>query len=241
MKNVLLSGLFFFLALAAIPAQTADEIIAKHIEATGGKAWDTVNSMKTDAKITAQAAPGMEIPMTMTVVKNKAARIDVTVMGMTQSSGIKGDQGWANNPFMGKNEAEPLTADQVKELKYMTDLSGSLYNYKEKGYTVEYVGKEDVDGTEAHKIKVEFNADKSEYKLIDPETWYEIKTISVSKVDGQEAQSESSFSNFKKVGEVVIPHTIEQNNPQMGSSVITITNVTLNPEIDEKIFDMPAK
>lgn len=241
MKNVLLSGLFFFLALAAIPAQTADEIIAKHIEATGGKAWDAVNSMKTEAKITAQAAPGMEIPMTMTVVKNKAARIDVTVMGMTQSSGIKGDQGWANNPFMGKNEAEPLTADQVKELKYMTDLSGSLYNYKEKGYAVEYVGKEDVDGTEAHKIKVEFNADKSEYKLIDPETWYEIKTISVAKVDGQETQSESSFSNFKKVGEIVIPHTIEQNNPQMGSSVITITNVTLNPEIDEKIFDMPAK
>ena len=88
-----------------------------------------------------------------------------------------GDAGWANNPFMGKNEAEPLTADQVNEMKYMTDLSGSLYNYKEKGYKVEYVGKEDVDGTEAHKIKVEFNANKTEYKLIDPETWYEIKTI----------------------------------------------------------------
>lgn len=241
MKKVLLSGLVFFLALSGMMAQTADEIIAKHIEATGGKAWETVKTMKSEAKITAQAAPGMEIPMTMTVVNNKAARVDVTVMGMTQSSGINGDQGWANNPFMGKNEAEPLTADQVKEMKFMTDLSGSLYNYKGKGYSVEYVGKEDVDGTEAHKIKVDIGADKTEYKLIDPETWYEIKTISVSKVDGKEVQSESSFSNFKKVGDLVIPHTIEQNNPMMGTSVVTITNVVLNAEVDEKIFEMPGK
>ncbi|MEI6410182.1 MAG: hypothetical protein WCR52_12415 [Bacteroidota bacterium] len=240
MRNLLLSGLFLFVAIAT-QAQTVEEIIAKHIEATGGKAWNDIKTMKTEAKVSVQAAPGMEIPMTMTVVNKKAARIDVSVMGMTQSSCINGDQGWANNPFAGKTDAEPLTADQVKEMKDMTDLGGSLRGYKEKGYAVELVGKEDLEGTEVFKVKVVVSPSKTEYSLIDPSNWYEIKNITVSTVDGKEVKAESSFSNFKQVSGVTIPHTIEQENPMMGSSTTTVTNIIMNDPVDEKIFEMPAK
>lgn len=241
MRNTLLSGFLFFLAAASIQAQTADEIIAKHLAATGGDAWGKINTVKTEAKITAQSAPGMEIPMTMVVVNNKSARVDVTVMGMTQSSCVNNGSGWANNPFMGKNDAEPMTADQAKEMQQMTEVSGTLYNYKEKGYTVEYVGTEDVEGTEAHKIKVAMSPTKTEYKLIDPESWYEIKTITISTVDGQEIKAETLYSNFKEVNGVIFPFTIEQSNPMMGTSVVTVTDVKVNEPVDEKIFDMPAK
>ena len=240
MKKTLLSGILSFLAFAAF-AQTADEIIAKHLEAMGGKAWETVKTMKMESKVSVQAAPGMEIPMTMTVVNNKSARMDVSVMGMTQSSCINGDKGWANNPFAGKMEAEPLTADQVVEMKDMTDLSGSLYNYKQKGYSVEYLGKEDLEGTEVHKIKIVRSPTKTEYALIDPENWYQIKNITVATVDGKEITAETMYSNFKKDGELVFPYTIEQNNPMMGASVTTVTALKLNEPVDEKIFDMPAK
>ena len=170
------------MAFAAF-AQTADEIIAKHLEAMGGKAWETVKTMKMESKVSVQAAPGMEIPMTMTVVNNKSARVDVSVMGVTQTSCVSGDNGWSNNPFAGKMDAEPLTADQVTEMKDMTDLSGPLYNYKAKGYSVEYVGKEDIEGTEVHKIKIVRSPTKTEYALIDPETWYQIKNITLATVD----------------------------------------------------------
>ena len=240
MKKALLSGMLFLLLFAA-QAQTADEIIAKHLEAMGGEAWETVKTMKMECKVSAQAAPGMEIPMTMTVVNNKSARVDVTVMGMTQSSCIDGDKGWANNPFAGQMEAEPLTADQVAEMKDMTNLSGSLYNYEGKGYTVEYLGKEDLEGMEVHKIKIVKGPNKTEYALIDSENWYQIKNITVVTVDGKEETAETKYSNFKKDGALVFAYTIEQNSPTMGASVTTVTALKINELVDEKIFDMPAK
>jgi hypothetical protein len=240
MRSTILSGFLFFLASAG-QAQTADEIITKHLEAMGGKAWDTIRTVVTEAKVTVEQAPGMDIPMTMTVVNSKSARIDVTVMGMTQSQCINGDKGWANNPFQGKADAEPLTADQVKEMKEITDVSGPLYNYKAKGYTVEYVGKDDLEGTEVQKIKVVLSPTQTQYFLIDPKTGYELKNISVTTVDGKEQKSESTFSNFKKVGTVTFPHTIEQNNPNMGNMVTTITNVKLNTKVDPNFFEIPAK
>jgi hypothetical protein len=240
MKNVLLSAFTLLLALH-VQAQSADDIIAKHLAAVGADNWSKVEAVKMEAVVSSQAAPGMDIPLTMTIVNNKAARIDVTVMGMTQSSCVNGETGWANNPFMGQTDAEPMTADQVNSMKDMTDLSGPLFGYNEKGYSVEYIGTEDVDGVEAHKIKVVMSPTKTQYSLIDPETFYEIKTVTVEKVDGQEVEAASTFSDFKKVDGITFPFAIEQNNPMMGSTVTKMSKITVNPVVDMSVFKMPAK
>jgi hypothetical protein len=222
-------------------AQTADEIINKHVAATGGAAWDKLKAMKMDMEMTSQAAPNMKIPMSMTIIHKKAMRMDVTVMGMTQSSCLNGDKGWANNPFAGQQDAEPLTADQVKAMQEQTDLAGHLNGYKEKGYTAEYLGKEDVEGTELHKIKLVISPTQTQYSFIDPESFMEVKTITVMVVDGKEATSESVMSNFKAVDGLTFAHTVEQNNPMMGPTVMNIVSLVINPVVDEKIFEMPAK
>jgi hypothetical protein len=240
MNRLLVSGILCLLVFAA-QTQTADEIIAKHLEAMGGNAWEAVKTMKMESRISVQAAPGMVIPMTMTVVNLKAARVEVSVMGMTQISCINGDKGWANNPFAGQMEAQALTSDQVMEMKGMTDLSGSLYNYKAKGYLVEYEGKEDLEGTLVHKIKIVKSPTQTEYALIDPQSWYQIKNITVSIVDGKEIANETIYSNFNQEGGLVFPYSIEQTNPMMGSSVTTVMAIRINEAVDEKIFEMPAK
>jgi len=240
MKQLLFSAALLLLS-AFSHAQTAEDIIAKHIAATGGDAWKNVNSVKMEAKITADGAPGMAIAWSMTAVRDKAARMDVSVMGMTQTSVVNGDKGWANNPFAGKMDPEPLTADQVKSMTEMTDIDGAVIGYKEKGYSVEYVGTEDVDGTEALKIKIDKGGNKTEYCFYDPETYYEIKNVQVEQVDGKEVETATVYSNFQKQDGILFPFTMQQANPMMGNSTISISAVSLNPAVDDKIFEMPAK
>lgn len=241
MKKTLFFAAFSLFFSALTQAQTAEDIIAKHIAATGGDKWTKISSMKNEAKITADGSPNMVIGMTMTVVRDKAMRMDVSVMGMTQSSAISGDKGWSTNPFAGKNDPEPMTADQVKSMQEMTDVDGALVGYKEKGYTVEYIGTEDVDGTEAQKVKVDKGNKKVEYCFFDPANSYQIKSIQVEEVDGKQIESATVYSNFKTQDGLVFPFTMQQSNPMMGNSTITMTAVTINPTVDEKIFEMPAK
>lgn len=241
MKKTLFLAAFLFVFAGLAQAQNADEIVAKHIAAIGGDNWKKVEALKSDARITADGAPGMAIMMSMVVLRDKAVRMDVSVMGMTQTTVLNGDAGWSTNPFMNKMDPEPLTADQVKSIKDMTDVDGTLVGYKEKGYTLEYVGTEDVDGTEAIKIKVNKGEKRSEYSFFDPATFYEIKNIRIEEVDGKEVESATTFSNFKKQNGITFPFTIQQNDPSMGGSTITVTAIEVNPAVDMKSFAMPAK
>jgi hypothetical protein len=241
MKKTLIAAVLLLIFNAFASAQTADEIIASYIKATGGDNWKNVKTIKMEAKIAADAAAGMSIGWTMVAVRDSAVRMDVSVMGMTQIAVVDGDKGWSTNPFMGKNDPEPMTADQVKSMHDMTDIDGTVIGYKEKGYTVEYVGKEDVEGTEAHKIKVTKGEKKTEYFFYDPETYYEIKNVQVEEIDGKEVQTETTYSNFKTQDGMVFPFTMQQASPMMGNSTITLTAITLNPTVDKKIFEMPEK
>jgi hypothetical protein len=50
------------------------------------------------------------------------------------------------------------------------------------------------------------------------------------------------LSNYKEVHGVLMPHTIESNDPGMGgSAIINLTKVVVNEAVDPKIFDFPKK
>ena len=205
-------ALFFAAFLISTPfihAQDAHEVVAKHLKATGGDKWANINSIKMDANIASDAAAGMTIGWSMTAIRDKAARMDVSVMGMEQTVVVNGDAGWATNPFAGQNDPEPLTDDQIKSMSDMTDIDGTLVGYKEKGYKLEYVGTEDVEGVDCIKIKVD-KGEKTEYSFFDPETYYEIKRVDVQDVDGKSVESETLYSNFKDQDGIVMPFTIQQ-------------------------------
>ena len=242
---------FFASAIIAIAlavpsfAQTADEVIDKHLAAMGGV--DKLRGIKTlsmEANIQTPQAPGMEVIMKMTAVNGKGFRQDITVMGMAIEAGYDGSVAWQNSPTMmgGSGNPEPLPAEQMDRVKEQADLSGNLVDYKTKGHTVELLGKEDLEGTEVFKLKLNKKNGDVEYSYIDASNYLVIKSESVVKMQGQETKSSQLMSNYKEVEGLKFPFTIEQDNPMMGgSSSVTFTSIVVNGPVDENKFKMPAK
>lgn len=230
----------FFLSILTIAtvgftyAQTADEIVNKHIEAIGGTdAWKKVNSMVTTGTLKMQ---GAEIPISLTVLNGKGSRQDITVMGMNGYQIVTPTQGWKFMPFQGQKEVEPITADDLKEAQDELDVQGSLVDYKTKGHTVELLGTDDVDGVDAFKLKETLKSGKTQTIFIDPKTYYIIRVISKQKANGNEVDVTTNVSNYQKLPEgIMVPLSIGLPFGEM-----VISKVEINKPIDENIFK-PSK
>ncbi len=214
--------------------QTADQIINKYVDAIGGKeAWSKVNSIVMTGNMKVQ---GTDIGMVSTVLNKKGMRQDITAMGMTGYQIITPDSGWNFMPFQGQKMPEPVTADDLKESQEQLDVQGNLIDYTAKGHTVELLGKDDVDGVDAFKLKETLKSGKTETIYIDPSTYYVIRVVAKQKANGQEADVTTDLSNYQKLPEgLVVPMSVKLPFGQM-----TITKVEVNKDVDEKIFQ-PSK
>ena len=144
--------------------------------------------------------------------------------------------GWNFMPFQGQTQPEPVTDEDVKEGQDELDAQDELVDYKDKGTTVELVGKDDVDGTECYKLKVIFKSGKSEYVFIDPKSFFTIRQIAKQKANGKEMEVTTNFSNYQKMPEgILVPMSITLPFGEMN-----ITKVEMNKPVDEAIFK-PAK
>jgi len=211
-------------------AQTAEEIVAKHIEAVGGAAaWKKVNSLYYEGKMTVQ---GAEVNVTLTVLNGKGSRQNISVMGMTGYQIVTPTAGWNFMPFQGQTTAEAMTADELKQSADDLDVQGKLVDYKSKGHTVEYLGKDDVEGTECFKLKITTKAGNVETVFIDPKSYYVVRSVVKRTANGQESDVPSDLSNYKKLPEgIVVPFSIT-----LPFGELVISKAEVNKQIDESTF-----
>lgn len=226
---------------AASFAQTADEIVAKHIEAMGGaEKWKAVKSMQMNNKFSVQ---GMDIESKTTIVAGKSLRTDVSVMGQDIITAVDGEAGWMQRPAMmgGTGEPEDMPGALVKETLKQTNLGGSLLNYKEKGSTIELVGKEKLDGADVYHLKLTEKNGEITNLFVSASTYYTLKSAGKRNVQGQDIDAEVNFSNFKQIDGLTFPFSMETPSPMGGTMTIETDSIKLNPTIDETIFKKPGK
>ena len=248
MKTIkLLIALFF--AVIALPsqAQTADEIVANYIEATGGEeAWKSIKSMK----MTGVANMGQEFPFTQTVMADGRMQIVIDLQGQKfVPQAFDGESMWTTNFQTGK--AEAMDAEASAQFKSESqDIIDSFVGYKEKGYSLEKLEDKTIEGTDCFAVKLTKKpvvVDGKEEEnfttfFFDKETFVPVMSESTAKSGpGKGMTSQTVFSDYLEAGDVFYAHSITTKfNGQTGQS-IKIKEIEVNGDVDESIFKMPTQ
>ncbi len=240
MRVVLKVALGILCLTALASAQTAEELVAKNIQARGGlEKIKAVNTIRMTGKIyvsSIYAIVGVEKK------RDHMLRQTFTVQGMTQIQAYDGSSGWQISPFGGRKDPELMGEDDMRELVDESDIDGPLVDYQAKGNKVEYLGHDTVDGDDVYKLKVTLNNGDIVYYYLDPDTYLEIKLEKQQFIRGSVRETEEALGSYKQVAGVYYPYSIEasaKNDPSQ-HAVITIEKIEVNVPIDDSEFKMPA-
>lgn len=233
MKKVLLQSFVlvaFLLTSFTIQSQTADEVIDKYITAIGGKEkWKQVKSLMMEGQIEVQ---GLEIPFTMHAVNGKGTRFDAEFQGNKIIEITTPTQGWSQNPMAGKATLQPLSADELKEKLDQLDIQDPFVDYKEKGSTVESLGKDEEDGNEYFKVKLTTKNQNETTYFFDLKTNLIYKQETTTKQQGQDVKLTTKNYEYTDTDfGLKVPFKIDQ-----GTFVLVTKKVTTNPDVDAKLF-----
>jgi len=223
---------------ASSSAITLDEVLSKNLAARGGMAkLQGLKSFTMDG--TMSMAQGMELNFTQVMKRPLKFRMDMSFQGMTMVTAFDGKTGWAVNPMAG-NKPELSPASETKRLSEQADIDGMLIGWKEKGYAVELVGPQDVDGSTTYKIKVTDKDKEVKFVYIDAITWLEVRTDMRINMMGQEADVEMIYSNYQDLGGVQVPMVMEMRSEGQAMMTMTYSNPKVNVEIPDSRFAFPA-
>jgi outer membrane lipoprotein-sorting protein len=209
---------------------TADELVAKNLEARGGAA--KLRALKTMHTVgTQRIGGGQEAKVETWAVAPGEFRGEFSMQGMTAVQAWDGQEAWSISPFGGRRDPQRVSAADAKGLIERADIAGPLVDYQAKGNKVEYLGTEDIDGTDAHKLRVTQKNGDTQVLFLDPDQFLEIRVVNHRMVRGQEEVSSTDLGEYEKVDGIWFPFESGRTH---------LEKVELNQPIDPKIFAFPG-
>lgn len=237
-----------FVLLTQAQAQTAAELVAKNLAARGGaEALAAIHTYVTKGEL---RFPGdFKLAYTETRARldpatdNSAVRVDASLQGLTVIQAYDGQTGWRVNPFEGRKDAERMGADESRALADEALIDGALLSANIKGSKVDYLGREDIDGTNTYKLRISKTDGTTFTYYLDPDVYLEIKILENRTIRGAEAETEYDLGDYERVDGVYFPFSIAsgpRNSADSDKQVITIASGAANVDVSPALFAMPA-
>ena len=242
MRKAMMSLAALTICATPLSAQSVDSLIAKYIQAVGGvERIQAIQSLRRSGKFT--GGGGFEAVVVQENKRPGSVREEFSIQGMTGINAYDGHDGWKIEPWQGKRDPESLGEEEMHGILDDADFDGPLVNYKEKGNRVEYQGIEQIEGSDAYKIKVTRPNGDVSFFYLDTEYYVPIRIDTQRMIRGAPQESETSLGDYKQVNGVYMPFSSE-SGPKGSSSTdrgkITFEKLEANVPLDDTRFVRPG-
>lgn len=239
MRHALLKLAGLFLVAMPLSAQTADDIIANYIKTIGGmEKLKAINTLRRSGRFV--GGGGFEAVIVQDNKRPGMVREEFRLQGMTAINAWDGKTGWKIDPFGGKKDAEALGEEEMKSILEDADFDDLLIDYRAKGHKVEYVGMDQVEGTDVYKLKLTQKNGDIRYYYMDADSYVPIKIEIKRFVRGSEREYEQTLGDYKQVNGVYFPFsyaTGSKGDPQ--PATVSMETIEANVAMDDSEFRKP--
>ncbi len=220
-------------------AQTAEELVAKNIQAKGG--LEKIKAIQSVRMSGPQDNDGFKAAVTQENKRPDLVRETFALQGMTSIQAYDGASGWQVRPFGGRKDPELMGEEDLRSLLLDADFDGPLVDYKEKGNKVESLGHDIVDGDDAYKLKVTLKNGDIIYYYLDPDTFLEIRKEQQLFLRGSVQEFEVNLGSYKPVNGVMFPFW-SASGPKGADPLpnVTFDKIEVNVPLEDTKFAVPA-
>lgn len=225
-------------------AQTADDIVEKHLAALGGgPALEklTSRSMTGTATVSTPAGDVTGAIELLNAPPNKSRtllKIDLSSLGagqVTFDQRFDGTTGYVLDSLQGNRD---ITGNQLENMRNAAFPSAFL-NYKQLGMTLELGGKEKVGERDANLLIIKPRSGSVQRQYLDAESYLPVRVS--SKVDAPplgEIEQTTELSDYRDVAGLKVPFLVKVTTPYQTIS-IAVTKVEHNGNMDAALFSKP--
>ncbi|AWX44175.1 hypothetical protein HME9304_01175 [Flagellimonas maritima] len=185
---------------AAIPEGiTVDAILAKYIEAIGGK--EKLEAVESYAMIAEAEMQGMKLELEMKKTTKDQFMQDIKVMGNSmQKQVLDGDKGY----MVAQGQRKDLSDEEIVKVKEESAAFPEL-NYLAAG-NITLEGVEPVGDKKAYKLKIT----DAKSAFYDMETGLKLQEVRTEEVQGQQMINTLEYSDYKDVSGIKFPFKLSQ-------------------------------
>jgi hypothetical protein len=234
--------LIFLLAVSAlivaIPnagAQSLDQILQRHFDASGQERLSGISSVKSSGKAVQM---GNELPFLQIQKRPGMLYLELDIQGNKMIQAFDGREGWVLEPWSGMNPRR-LDGPELKGLEQMARIDSDLVDWQGKGYDLELTGTDSSDGGEYFVLELEKEEGEVYNFYIDSGSYLLHKIVTTSGQKGNQISGETILGDYRAIKGIKVPFKIEMKYGGQTLMTNIINKVEFDVVIGEDYFTSP--